>query len=727
MAEGFDFSPLSDAERQGAAQELAAGGEPDAAKPTLPPAGAEAPEAAATRLFGRSPDGLWRYRDAAGALAFCVCRWNGPDGGKAIRPLSWIDGEGWRFKHWPGGRPLYNAGKIAANPEAPIVVCEGEKAADAAARIFPKSIATTSSGGAGAAHKSDWTPLAGRRVLVWPDNDDPGRKYAGEVAAILAAHDGAVSIIEAGRLIAPNGRGAEAGYDAADALADWPDTAALRKAAEGLAKPFDPGPKGGQASPRPEPLPLAPPSPAARAYPLAALGAILKGAAESIAAKCQCAPALAAQSVLAVASLAAQRLADVRLPYGQTRPLSLFFVTIAASGDRKSTADNEALAPVRMHEKNLRGDYDTAHETWRVKYLGWSAEQRKIEADKKLDMSGRVIALEALGRAPIEPVKPLLTAPEPTVEALAKHWPVLPGALGLFSAEGGQMTGGHGFGPDHRLKTAAALSTLWDGAGIRRLRAGDGITDLPGRRLAVHLMVQPDAAAAFLSESILRDPGLLSRLLIAAPETLAGSRAWREPAAGLDAATRRYVAVILDLLELPAPAANEAGNELTPRALDLSDGARAGWIVLHDRIEAAMAADGQLEGLRDVAGKAAENAARIAGVLSIVANPHASIIGPAEMADACELMTWYVGEALRLSGQHRQPAALRNAAKLLDWLRARGAAETSLRDIMRTGPNPIRGKAEAEAALAKLDEHGWLVKRGDGRGARWTVVSEASP
>ena len=84
-------------------------------------------------------------------------------------------------------------------------------------------------------------------------------------------------------------------------------------------------------------------------------------------------------------------------------------------------------------------------------------------------------------------IKPLLTAPEPTVEALAKHWPVLPGALGLFSSEGGQMTGGHGFGPDHRLKTAAALSALWDGAGIRRLRAGDGITDLPGRRLALHL------------------------------------------------------------------------------------------------------------------------------------------------------------------------------------------------------------------------------------------------
>ena len=111
------------------------------------------------------------------------------------------------------------------------------------------------------------------------------------------------------------------------------------------------------------------------------------------------------------------------------------------------------------------------------------------------------------------------------------------------------MTGGHGFGPDHRLKTAAALSTLWDGSGIRRLRAGDGITDLPGRRLALHLMVQPDAAAAFLSDPILRDQGLLSRLLIAAPETLAGSRLYHEPTDEMAAPLRRYLACILYLLE----------------------------------------------------------------------------------------------------------------------------------------------------------------------------------
>ena len=207
MDDGLDFAPLSDHELEAAAQEATYNGEPDAAKPTLPPTDAEAGADAAARLFGRPPDEIWRYADAHGAAVSHVCRWNKPDGEKDIRPLSWFEGEGWRFRAWPDHRPLLNLEKIASDADAPVVVTEGEKAADAAARIFPKSIATTSSGGAQAAHKSDWTPLAGRRVLIWPDNDEAGGKYALEVAAILSALDCDVSIIDAAALAAidPNG------------------------------------------------------------------------------------------------------------------------------------------------------------------------------------------------------------------------------------------------------------------------------------------------------------------------------------------------------------------------------------------------------------------------------------------------------------------------------------------------------------------------------------------
>jgi Protein of unknown function (DUF3987) len=100
-----------------------------------------------------------------------------------------------------------------------------------------------------------------------------------------------------------------------------------------------------------EPLPLFPPLSEPEPYPVDALGATLSRAAKAIASKAQVPTAMAAQSVLAAASLAVCAHADVMMPYGQGRPLSLFFATVAVSGDRKSTADNEALWPITKREK----------------------------------------------------------------------------------------------------------------------------------------------------------------------------------------------------------------------------------------------------------------------------------------------------------------------------------------------------------------------------------------
>jgi uncharacterized protein (DUF927 family) len=241
------FAPLSDAE---IAAGTNSGTNPQRAREArliCPPADAELGRDAAARLYSRAPDHLWRYATADDETAFYAARWNDAGGKKEIRPVSWREGEGWAFAAWPDHRPLYRLPDLAENPKSPVVIVEGEKAADAAAAIFPQSIVTTSSGGAGAAAKTDWKPLAGRRVLIWPDHDEPGRKYAEQIAAILAPLDCAVSINDAKALAAldPRHGGAREPvekWDAADAAAEWSDLAALRRAAVNLARPFDPGP-----------------------------------------------------------------------------------------------------------------------------------------------------------------------------------------------------------------------------------------------------------------------------------------------------------------------------------------------------------------------------------------------------------------------------------------------------------------------------------------------------
>ena len=227
-------------------------------------------------------------------------------------------------------------------------------------------------------------------------------------------------------------------------------------------------------------------------YPIDYLGDVLANAARAIAAKIQCPEAMAAQSVLSVASLAAQAVADVRLPHGQTRPLSLFVVSSAQSGDRKTSSDKEATIPVRMHEDKLREAYEPLKRAYDIALAAWRAQKLQIDRRGKMTIEERRFELEALGKEPAAPLRPAHTLNELTVEGLAKNWPSLPGALGIFSAEAGQFLGGHGFSDDAKLRTGGAgLSQLWDGAGFADFAPGDGLNRSTRTATRSHLMIQP--------------------------------------------------------------------------------------------------------------------------------------------------------------------------------------------------------------------------------------------
>ena len=124
---------------------------------------------------------LWTYHDASGEPVGVVVRWNLADGKKEIRPAS-RHGDGWRVEGMPEPRPLYGLPELASAQR--VFVCEGEKAADAVRGI--RLAATTSAHGCESPGKTDWRPLAGKEIILLPDNDPPGRKYADAVAALLA-------------------------------------------------------------------------------------------------------------------------------------------------------------------------------------------------------------------------------------------------------------------------------------------------------------------------------------------------------------------------------------------------------------------------------------------------------------------------------------------------------------------------------------------------------------
>jgi Protein of unknown function (DUF3987) len=263
---------------------------------------------------------------------------------------------------------------------------------------------------------------------------------------------------------------------------------------------------------------------------------------------------------------------------------------------------------------------------------------------------------------------------------------------------------------DANLRTASGLSGLWDGEPIKRVRALDGFTVLPGRRVTMHLMAQPDVAAIWLGDRLLVEQGLMSRILLTAPELASGARMWREPMPESDLNMKRYGARLLEILERPLPVAQEARNELIPRAVPLSPEARRLWVAFHDHVEKRLGAGGELEPVRGLANKLPEHAARIAAVLTLVGDMQAGEVGAGEMEAGIALAQLYAAEAMRLFGTSRVSGELREGQQLLAWLLT-GWQESrvSLPDIYRRGPNSIRDKARARRAVTILVDHGWLV------------------
>lgn len=163
------------------------------------------------------PVATYNYTDPNGSIIAQVDRFEWDDGGrkrKAFRP--WDAKE--RKYQAPAHRPLYNLPQVVRSPE--VVLVEGEKCADAL--ISAGVVATTAMSGSNAPpEQTDWTPLRGRKVEIWPDNDAAGITYAerAQEAAMLA---GAIACTI---LRPPPGKPEK--WDAADALAEGADLKAM--------------------------------------------------------------------------------------------------------------------------------------------------------------------------------------------------------------------------------------------------------------------------------------------------------------------------------------------------------------------------------------------------------------------------------------------------------------------------------------------------------------------
>lgn len=455
-----------------------------------------------------------------------------------------------------------------------------------------------------------------------------------------------------------------------------------------------------------QPQPLVREIPAADPYPIHALGP-LRGVVAAVQAWTQAPVAIPAQSALAVAALALQGHANVET-LGGPRPLSLYCLTIAASGERKSSCDAPLMEEMRSFERDQVQLHVDAKRAWEVDRAIWKARQEKVLLEVKKGKADRG-ELDRIGPEPAPPPLPDRLVSEPTYEGLTKLFACGQPSLGLFSDEGGQFLGGFAMSQDNRQKTLAALNSLWMGDPIKRTRQGDGAFTLYGRRLSLHLMVQPVVAYGLLGDAMAGESGFLPRCLMCEPVSTIGTRlhdASQRDLGPVDAFGDR----LSDVLHTAMPMDPET-RELKPRILNLSTDARAQLVKFSDAVETSQAAGGEMEAVRGYASKAAEQAARIAGVLTLWANLGASEVTGEAMANGIDLARFYLMEAARLAGAATISAAVSKGEALRKWLLADswGKDWVTVREIVRNGPNRLRESPEALKAAQLLADHGWLV------------------
>lgn len=447
------------------------------------------------------------------------------------------------------------------------------------------------------------------------------------------------------------------------------------------------------------PRPLLPdePTPSA-AYPVEALPPVMRAAALAIAEHVQAPLALAAQCVIgAAAHLAQTRINAPHIHKQEGMPASLFMLTLADSGDRKSECRRLAFRVVDDAEREAR----TTHRQACAVIEAEAAQYKGKKREEHLDAN------------PLPP-DPRTQYSDATFEPIAGDMIRGTAAASWDTDEGGQMLGGASLKADTRTATIGGLCRAFDTGDFERTRSRanlEGSGFAYSRRLSVHLLAQSVAVAEALRDPLLRGQGFLPRFLFAAPVSLAGTRlltaeqmgrrSWADPR--LQAYWERCRAI-----QASPGHINRDTSEVRPPVLALTAEGEAEWLAFYNEVEGEQGALGQYAGLRPFAGRAGELARRVAAVLAFFEGRD-RIDGEA-MRNACAIVRHSLEEWLRYTDRATVDPDRQQAAKLLEWLGEKGWREFEARALQREGPSCVRKSAQRrDKLLAILAEHGHLI------------------
>lgn len=460
-----------------------------------------------------------------------------------------------------------------------------------------------------------------------------------------------------------------------------------------------------------------------RCAPLPLIGAAIDEAQNNI----QAPLPLILFSALTAISVSTQGLFDVRKPNGQCVPVSLMLLSIANSGERKSTAENIFLAPVREVQEEYGVAYQSIINEWGTKCKIWEAKNKailrsigKLVGNGKCTQESEFLLYEHGNSKPAKPRQFKILYDDSTPEALFLGlYQNLPTA-GLISSEGGGVLNGRA------LNDLPKQNSIWSGDSITVDRKTTESYELKGARLTVSIMAQESAFKDYIKRlgDKSRGSGLWARFLVCYPASTQGSRLIKNGTMSWEHCnvfSERLKVIIRQNATLLDDTVNRERQ-----TVQFSPEASERWLDVFNAIESGINKDGRFEGFGDHASKLADNISRVAALFHLFEGFDGDVSLPA-LEFAVELCLWCSDEFKRIFAVPKQEEI--DAVELNNWLdryRSKGSEWVLKNDVRQRCPNKLREKDRLDRALSILRDEGKINFSKSGS-ARYIELSGPRP
>ncbi|EBF8311781.1 DUF3987 domain-containing protein [Salmonella enterica subsp. enterica serovar Tamberma] len=441
-------------------------------------------------------------------------------------------------------------------------------------------------------------------------------------------------------------------------------------------------------------------------FPVDVLPSIIRNAIYEVERNTQAPLPLIAASALGAISLVCQNSVNVCRLNKLRSPVSLCLVTLAESGERKSTVDKLLMEPLYHLEEQLAEKYSQKIASWKNDMDIFNIERRGIESKLKADSRSNkdltetnIRLTELLKNKPKEPVKYKFIFNDATPAAikdyLCKGWR----SIGIMSDEAGTIFNGYA------LNELPFINKMWDGAKFSVVRKNAPEQLIKEARLTLSLMIQPDIFNKYLERKgdTAKGIGFFARCLICKPFSTQGFRQITNPVES----TEHLPVFHQRLLDIVEDSIAQHGK--TERiCLCFDPEAERQWLFFYNQVEGSIGLFGFLSNFKDYASKMAENAARVAALLHYFSND-AGNISLNTINAAIEIITWYMNQHIQLFSKP-QPLFVPEVDELYNWIKE--YCYTKLVDhinknkILQCGPNRFRYAEKLNVLLATLRSQG---------------------